>query len=336
MSKASQKARIFLLLGPEQGEKTEYLEAVRRKIASVTGEAPEEHKLYSFESTLREAVSLLQSPSLFSSHTLVRVLGAEQYKRVEDTKVLVEYASHPAENGTLILESDSPSLDKKIEALVIPERKKVFWEMFDNQKHGYVVGYFRKQGLVIDHEAAELLLELVENGTEELKREADRLCIAFGKGSRIGVEDVERYIYHSKEENVFTLFEQVVSGELERALDILQQLQLAGAGQANQILAGLTWQLRNLHAVRCAVDAGMNPSEAAATSGVRGKRNQKLYATASTAFSTPEVEKALHAAAELRVELRTTRPAVHYGLLSDLVFRLTVGRSVGSGVSAAP
>ncbi|MFN2311800.1 MAG: DNA polymerase III subunit delta [Spirochaetia bacterium] len=332
MSKASPKARIFLLLGPEHGEKFEYLDALRRKISSMVGEAPEEHKLYSFESSIREAVSLLQSPSLFSSHTLVRVLGAEQYKRVEDVKVLIDYAAHPAENGTLVLESDAPGIEKKIEALVIPERKKIFWEMFDNQKHGYVVGYFRKKGVAIDHEAAELLLELVENGSDELRREADRLCLIFGKGSRIAAEDVERYIFHSKEENVFTLFEQIVAGDLERALDILQQLQLAGTGQANQILAGLTWQWRNLHAVRCAVDRGMSAPEAAAASGVRGKRNQKLYAAAAQAMDTSAVERGLEAAGELTVELRSTRPAVHYGLLSDFVFRLTVGR----GESARP
>jgi len=332
MSKASPKARIFLLLGPEHGEKSEYLDALRRKISSTVGEAAEEHKLYSFESSIREAVSLLQSPSLFSSHTLVRVLGAEQYKRVEDVKVLIEYAAHPAENGTLVLESDAPGIEKKIEALVIPERKKIFWEMFDNQKHGYVVGYFRKKGVAIDHEAAELLLELVENGSDELRREADRLCLIFGKGSRIAAEDVERYIFHSKEENVFTLFEQIVAGDLERALDILQQLQLAGTGQANQILAGLTWQLRNLHAVRCAVDRGMTAPEATAASGVRGKRNQKLYAAAAQAMDTSAVERGLEAACKLTVELRSTRPAVHYGLLSDFVFRLTVGR----GESARP
>jgi len=326
MSKASPNARIFLLLGPEHGEKAEFLDAIRRKIASQTGEAPEEHKLYSFESGVREAVSLLQSPSLFSSHTLVRVLGAEQYKRVEDTKVLIEYAAHPAENGTLVLESDAPGIEKKIEALVIPERKKIFWEMFDNQKHGYVVGYFRKKGVAIDHEAAELLLELVENGSDELRREADRLCLVFGKGARIAAEDVERYIFHSKEENVFTLFEQIMAGDLDRALEILQQLQLAGTGQAHQILAGLTWQLRNLHAVRCAVDRGLSAAEAAAAAGVRGKRNQKLYAAAAHALDTHAVERGLKAAAELAVELRSTRPAVHYGLLSDFVFRLTVGR----------
>ena len=90
MSKPDAKARIFLLLGPEQGEKSEYVEAVRRKIATMTGELPEEHKLYSFESGIREAIALLQSPSLFSSHTLVRVLGAEQYKKTDDVKALSE------------------------------------------------------------------------------------------------------------------------------------------------------------------------------------------------------------------------------------------------------
>jgi len=324
----------YLLLGPEEGEKSDFIQRIRDLIAKKSGAAPDEYTYYSFETPVGDAIGLLRNGSLFAAHTLVIYHGAEDIKKKDDVASLSDYLKHPSEHGTIIFTSGQPRVDGKWTAAVPSDAKKIFWEMFDNQKLGWLTGYFQKQGLSIDRDAAELFLELVENNTQELRREADRLCLFFGRGTTITEEDVETYLYHSKEENVFSLFDQVVVRDLEGALEILQKILLSSENNPVQILAGLSWQFRKLLSLRRLLDRRYDSAEAYRTLSIRSKRNQKTYAIGARNYPAAELENVAVMIGECDASLRSGGSALHPLLLERFLYNVIVGKAtapVGAG-----
>ncbi|HET6451880.1 MAG TPA: hypothetical protein VFI08_11250, partial [Spirochaetia bacterium] len=202
-------APAWLLLGPEEGEKAAFVEKIRAGL-TVGGEPPETHRFYAGESSAAEIVRSLRNLSLFARHRLVIVSDAEQIKGTEEVGALVEYLSAPAPDATLVLLSSgfAGEIDRRVAGdsrrktagAIPPEHQKIFWELFDNQKQGWVTGFFRQRSLTIAEDAVEYLLDMVENNTRDMRVECERLAQFFGPGASLTLEGVERYIYHSKEE----------------------------------------------------------------------------------------------------------------------------------------
>ncbi len=176
----------------------------------------------------------------------------EQVKRAEDVQALLEYLSAPSRDATLVLVAGgfASEVDRKIVGAIPKERQKIFWEMFDNQKQGWVVSYFRQRKITIDPTAVEYILDMVENNTRDMRTECERLALFFGAGAAIGLADVEQYIYHSKEENVFTLFDRLCERELSGSLEVLDKILLSREAEATQITSGLLMQFRRLASLK--------------------------------------------------------------------------------------
>ncbi|MFW6214024.1 MAG: DNA polymerase III subunit delta [Spirochaetota bacterium] len=197
---------VLLFLGPEEGQKAEAISELRQRVKKQTGEHPEEHKIYLTEQSIGEAVDTLQNGALFSSHRFVFVHDAATIRKKDDVARVKAFVDHSPVDATLFLISEETRVDAKLEKVLPAGAKKIFWELFENQKRGWVTGYLRKRGVSIDDDALDLFLELVENDTQELRAEADKLIIFAGEGGTIDQDSVETNIYYSHEENVFTLY----------------------------------------------------------------------------------------------------------------------------------
>lgn len=221
-ARSSTGASIYLFLGPEEGEKSAAIAEQREALRSRLGDELDEFNLYAFDTTPADLVGILRNGSLFGSGTFVRYKAVEQLRRKEEIAPLLRYAEAPNENAMLILESSEIRVHEDLGKAAGSGGRRIFWEMFEDQKQAWLGGYFRRHQVTIDPDALELLLDLVENNTLDLRHEADKL-IAFS-GDRVRVEDVERFVYHAREENVFTLFDAIVERNLEHALDIVAKL----------------------------------------------------------------------------------------------------------------
>src|SRR5690554_2930223 len=93
--------RTYLLLGPEAGEKSHYLNGIRKALFQEFGEEVELYRFYPFEALEGELIEALMSDSLFSSHRLVIVSQVEdlQAKQVDE---LEQYLKDPSDNATLV------------------------------------------------------------------------------------------------------------------------------------------------------------------------------------------------------------------------------------------
>ncbi len=281
---------VYLFLGPETGQKTDEIDKIRNAFSKQSGEVPEIHKFYPYDTSISEVVSLMKNGALFSTYKFVTIMNTEDLKK-NDISELVSYINSPGTDCTLFLLSDKISVDKKISSAIPKKAVRIFWELFENQKKTWIVNFFRKDGISISQDAVELLLEMVENNTSDLKIACSKLSLFFGENSKIDEADIEQFIYHSKEENVFTLFKKIASGDFASSIEILHKIALGGEGSPVQLISGLQWQFRKLLTLSQLFADSWSREEALSKAQIRGKRNQQTYIDGLKKYTTRDLQR---------------------------------------------
>ena len=240
-------APLWLFTGPELGERNDALEALRKSAEKKYGQL-DNHLFYAADTSISIVLDAVQNGSLFADARFAVIRNAEIIKKKEDIQALAQWVEQtPNEDGAfLVLLSDEIGIDKKIEALVPKEHKKIFWELFENKKQDWIRRFFAQSKIGIEQEAIEVLLELVENNTEALKTACTHISLFFEPGVTLTAETVERLLAHNKEETPFTLFDALSNANLEYALNIRQKLTLSKESSPVQLIAGLTYCFRRL------------------------------------------------------------------------------------------
>ena len=297
---------IWLLLGPENGEKTNFLKQLRNKMSDSFGEIPEEHKFYPFESTVSDIISLIKNGSLFSAWKLIIIGQAELLKKAEVDEIK-NYLKSPSGDAVIIMMSDETNPKNGLTKAVSKGNTKIFWEMFEGQKKGWLSGFFRNRRIEIDGDAIDLLLNLVENNTADMKKECEKLAVFFGEGARISRTEIETFFYHGKEENVFSLFNHIAGADLENSLDILQKIMLGGDNNLVQLIGGLMWQIRNLKNISAQLSRGESFQSACFKSGVKGKKAQAVYSDALKHYNAKNIRDIISLTADYDIKMRTAR-----------------------------
>lgn len=310
---------IFLYTGPEFGERDDAVSAVKSTLKKKLGEV-DEHLFYLIETPFSAVMTILQSGTLFSSGVCVVCKNAETIKKKDDIKMVSDWLeTKPDDSSTLILVSDEVSVDSKLDALVPPSNKKKFWEMFESDKLPWLYGYFKKNGYRVEEDAAQLILDLVENNTQALKTECSRFFLCFPKEHEITVDDVESLLTHNREETAFTLFNHIsnpadsAQKRLEIALAILQKIRLSKDNSSVMIIAGLTSCFRKLVLWH-------NKGESAIT----GKLMQKQYRNAAKIWTVGQTTAILATLASTDMEIRSGGTAMEDVLLQKLLYEIVI------------
>jgi DNA polymerase III subunit delta len=316
----------YLLLGPENGKRNEFIASIRAEITTLTGEPPEEHKVYAFEADFPGIVGILNNLSLFSTHRLVMIHEAQQIKKKGDVELLVKYLASPNDASTIIFVTDDYRVDRAIESAVGKKRTTTFWELFENQKRSWIQTFIRSAGSSITAEAIELILDLVENDTAELRRECEKLVLYYPRGTKITEDEVERLVYHSKNESVFTLFEHFASGDFSATIETLHAIILSGPLEPASLLGGLSWQIRRLLEFRRLKDAHYSDEDAAKRAKIVGKRNLAIYQRGAKTYSVPDLERIVVRTGEYDVRFREVRTDIDRRLIELFVYETVVRR----------
>jgi DNA polymerase-3 subunit delta len=327
MSKA---AAVYLLLGPEIGEKDAFVRRLVTQLGKQAGGSPEIHRFYGFDVELAEVLAVLRNGALFSPHRIAILGNAELLTRKRDLDLLAEYCNHPAADATLLLLSEEVTrIDRRVDRMVPKDNRVVFWELFENQKMGWIQNFFGKRRVEIEPRAATFLLEMVENNTKQLQDTCEKLTLFFGEGSRIGHEDVEKILYHSKEENVFTLFDKIAARDFPGSLEVLGKILLSREADPVQLLGGLLSQIRRLLSLKRLLDGRYSPEEAFANLNLRGKKMQKVYSEGARRYSLEELQALVVLVARFDVRLRSLKTALAASLLQLFLYYTVIrgGRS---------
>ena len=310
---------VYLFLGPEIGLKTDEIRKIQSTYKQQTGEDPEIHKFYPYDTSIGEVISLMKNGALFSNYKFVTFMNVEELKK-EAILELVSYINSPGTDCTLFLVSEKSSVDKKITTAIPKKSVRIFWELFENQKKSWISDYFRNETIEISADAIEMILEMVENNTNDMRNACSKLSVFFGEDSRIEEEDIEHFIYHSKEENVFTLFKKITAADFSSSVEILHKIALSGEGSPVQLISGLQWQFRKLLNLSQLFAKRYSREEALSKAQIRGKRNQQTYIDGLKSYSTRELQNIIVLIAKYDILARELNKDNHIILMELFIY----------------
>lgn len=317
---------LYLATGPELGEKSDWTNTLKTRAQKQFGEL-ETFNFYATETPFAEVLSLLMNGSLFAQARFISVQNAEHIKNKDDIALLKDWLSSADGSSILVLLSDDISVDKKLDALVPKENKKVFWELFQDKKEQWVKNLFRQNGLGITDSAVDAILELVENNTGALRTECSRFFVCFEKGYAVTEDDVEKILAHNREESAFTLFDALCANcsqeeRLANGLEIIQKIRLSKDSSSVAIIAGLTYCFRKLKTWHNLVEVGAPSQLDLKIKGFASKKAQEQNRRASRIWSFEDCSRILALLASTDMQVRSGGTAQEETLLHLLLYSI--------------
>ena len=308
------------------------IKALKKKFGEV-----EEHVYYLNETSIGQAISQLDNGNLFASATCVLCKNAELLKKKDEIALVEDWCKAAEASGedssALIFISDEISVDSKLDKLVPAPNKKKFWEMFDNQKIPWLTDYFRKNGYSLTDDAAQMILDMVDNNTLALKNECSRFFLCLENGKTVTPEDVDSFLTHNREENAFTLFKQMIgsyetsSERLEEALEVLQGIRLSKDSSSVPLIAGLASCFRRLVLWHRLKDesGSYGPDDATLKSnGFGSSLIQGQYRKAAKIWTKGQATAILAILSSTDMEIRSGGSATEDILLQKMLYEIVV------------
>ncbi|MBR7064834.1 MAG: DNA polymerase III subunit delta [Treponema sp.] len=326
---------IYLYIGPEFGERNDAVAEIKQALKKKYGDI-DEHLLYASESSVHEVLTLLQSASLFTSCTCVVLREAELIKKKDEIELLEKWQKN-SEDAVLILVSDEFKVDAKLDKIVSSACKKVFWEMFENRKVPWLESFFRKNGYSIQREAAEEILDMVENNTQSLRQECSRFFLIFQKGYTVTLQDVQTVLADSREENVFTLFNTMTlsvmpSQKLEQVLSVLQKIRLSKEASPVMIIAGLASCFRKLQLWHALSSEHGFSETVFKQNGFASKKMREQYERACKTWNVAQCAAILALLSETDMNIRSGGTVFEDVLLQKLLYEIVIKKGIATSV----
>jgi DNA polymerase-3 subunit delta len=330
-AKEIEEGCCFLFLGPERGEKADAVAAIRRDLAA-RGVPAEETVFYAGETPVAAISDVLRNGSLFADTRLFIVKNAESIREKEkgDVKLFASCLSPPQPRTVVILVSEETRVAKSLEDAVPPKRRRIFWELFENQKTEWVRDFFRREGCRIDEEGIGAILEMVENNTEALRRECSRLILFLGKNRTVSAADVEDWLSHSREESAFTLFSRIAWGDFSKSLESLHTL-LGAKEEPVRILAGLASSFRRLRDYQALAESGNLNDGRLRQAGFSHPKARADFAEACRRYGPGGAERLLALSAEYDVRIRSGGGPLESLLMELFLYRIMADKQADGG-----
>ena len=307
----------WLFLGPEIGEKQAAIDEIRKKL----GAGIEETVYYAGETPVSVMVSAMRNGSLFADVRLFFIKSVDGIKKKEDVDLLSAYIESPPDDTFLVLISEETSAAKGLEQAISPANKKVFWELLDSRKYDWVQTFFRNEGFKISAGGIETILELVENNTAALRQECSRLTLFLDKSMEISSADAEKWLSHTREESVFTLFSRIAAGDLSRSLECARVL-LAAKETPPAIFAGLASCFRKLGSYLALKEAGVRDDWEYKKIGVSAPGAKRDYSAAARRYNSAAAETCLALTAEYDLLLRSAYSFPEQVLMDRYLYKI--------------
>lgn len=325
-------APIFLYTGPEAGEKNDQIllqkDALKKEFGAI-----DDFVYYGTDLNMSDVVAQLMTESLFTPATFVVIRSAELIKDKKDIDLLAEWiktAENKDGSTVLVLVSDDLKVDSKLEKIVPPANRRVFWEMFENRKEQWLYSFFKKNGYSIDSEAVSSILDMVENNTEELRSECSRFFMCFPAGHTVTESDVEQILSHNRAESAFTLFDAMTAQNstekrLESSLLILQKIRLSKKdSDAVVILAGLLYCFRKL-LLWHSIHSEHTPDEIELKkNGFSSKTARSQYSQAGKIWTAAQTAAIIALLSKTDMDIRSLGSALQDTLLVLAVYEIVV------------
>lgn len=329
-------ASIYLYTGPEIGSRNDAVLEIKKDLEKKYG-AVEDYLFYATETAASDFMGSLTNGSLFSDSIFVLVRNAEIIKKKEDIELISQWInSNPEPSSVLVLISDEISVDAKLKKIIPEKNQKIFWELSQEKKKPWLFNWFSKNGYSIDEDAADLILELLENDTETFRKECSRFLVCFPKGSHISVTDVDAVLSYNREVTVFSLFDAMAhfnteeNNVLEKSLEILQQIFHSKEGDSFALINGLLFSFRKLELYHSLCAQSKNDDFNLKINGFSSKKMKEQYYRASRVWSAGQVAAVLALLASAQVEILSEGTLFSEILMQKIVYEIVVKKGGSS------
>ena len=305
MAAVAELAAAYLMTGTDRPKVTRALRRLRERV----GEAATEI-LSAQDATGEDVAAACNAMGLFTvERRLVVVEDVERWKAA-DLKALSAYLKGPAPTTVLALVGDDVKRDSAL-AKAVAKAGEIL--VYDLPKRGrkadlprWVEAQLKERGVLIDHEAARAVVDLVGENPHELASEIDKLA-TWANGERIGEREVLELVPARAETPPFDLTDAWGRRDVAAALAASERIVERSGDATRDVLLRVTG-LMTAHVGRVRdchrLDAEGVPPAAAAE---RLKRNrfyvQKLYEQAGN-FSEDELDEAIVRLAQLDFALK--------------------------------
>ena len=310
----------YIFLGPEIGKKQDAIEDIRKKFAK--GGSLDEFSFYASETPALKIAEAVQNHSLFAQSRLFIVKNADQFKKKDEISLIASCMEELESDSVMILVSDEFKLAAGLDNCCPSANRKIFYEMFENQKTEWVQSFFRREGRKISPDGVDLILEMVENNTDALKRECSRLMLFLPNDRPVEADDIEKWLSHNREESAFTLFSRIATGDVPKAIESLHTL-LAAKESPIAILAALASCFRKLRAYLALSREGKaDNSFELKKIGLSHPKAKSDYAAAARRYTAAAVDACLAITAEYDVLTRSSSSALESVLMDTYVLKV--------------
>jgi len=181
-------AAVYLITGTDRPKVGRALRRLRGRIGDDATEILSAH-----EAGGEDVVASCNALGLFAVERRLVIVEDVQRWKAADLKALGEYLPRPAPTSVLVLVGDEVKPDSPL-AKAVAEAGEVL--VYDLPKRGrkadlprWVEAELRERGVLVDHEAARAIVELVGDNANELATEVDKLA-TWADDERIGEREV--------------------------------------------------------------------------------------------------------------------------------------------------
>ena len=166
----------------------------------------------------------------------------------------------------------------------------------------WAIARARELGLILDPEAAKVLVAIVGSGQQRLLREIEKLAIALHPDVTARVEDVEQVAAGDTAPKLYDLADALVAGDLEVTMQLAEELS-AQEERPSRFVYPIVGRLREVHRAIELLDAGVPEQDLAKELKAPPWRAKKVVALARRA-DRQTLERALCRFADFELELR--------------------------------
>ena len=226
---------IYLIYGEQYPTIKKHLKKLKNQIL---GEDFDEFSYVSLScktTLVQDIVSEASKPALFSPKKMI--VASEPYflttskekvdiEKHQDYEVLKKYLQNPSEYSDLVfvLEGTNIATKNEIYKLISKHGKVIVVEQMSQAQFASVAGqYFAKAQVKIEQKALDELVFRCGMDLSKFLMEANKLCLY---SSDITLKDVEALVSTKPEQNAFAIAENLIKGDIKKALKIYYDLRM--------------------------------------------------------------------------------------------------------------
>ena len=240
--------RIVVLHGKDSYLKVEWTRMLRESLEAAHGTV-DEFRFDGAAASLATVLDELRSWGLMGGHKLVIVDSAEAFMGAEDRRRAMErYAESPMAESTLLMRAPTwrPGNFDKMVAKVGVVLKCEPPSAADALR--WVIARAEKRhGVPIEQPAAALLVDLIGADLARLDSELGKLALGAAAGKAINRDLVVDFVGASKEEEAWRIQNAVLTGDVQAALEELNQLLRVSRAAEVQLNWSLVDLARKVH-----------------------------------------------------------------------------------------